>query len=83
MLSSAEHAAEVEALRDFVTQVREAFPKVQVTETHEFLVVTDIPPAQIGPYVATLDRMHDFLCDFYGIPKGRRCGRGSASWWRS
>jgi hypothetical protein len=75
-LSSAEHAAEVEALREFVAQVREAFPKLQVTETHEFLVVTDIPPAQIGPYVATLDRMHDFLCDFYGIPKGEPVWKG-------
>jgi len=75
-LSSAEHAAEVEALRGFVTQVREAFPALQVTETHEFLVATDIPSVQIGPYVASLDRMHDFLCDFYGIPRGEPVWKG-------
>ena len=75
-LSSAEHAAEVEALRGFVAQVREAFPALQAKETHEFLVLTDIPPAQIGPYVASLDRMHDFLCDFYGIPKGEPVWKG-------
>jgi hypothetical protein len=75
-LSAEEHATEVEALKAFVTEVREAFPALQVTETHEFLVATDIPPAQVGPYVASLDSMHDFLCDLYGIPRGEPVWKG-------
>jgi len=75
-LSAEEHAAEVEALKGFVAEVREAFPALQVTETHEFLVATDIPPAQVGPYVASLDSMHDFLCDLYGIPRGEPVWKG-------
>lgn len=75
-LTADDHAAELAELRAFVKTVTESFPALQVTETHEFLVATDIPPAEIGPYVATLDRMHDFLCDFYGIPKGEPVWKG-------
>ena len=75
-LSAAEHAAEVENLRTFVAAVKEAFPNLQVTETHEFIVATDIPAGQMAPYVASLDAMHDFLCDLYGIPRGEPVWKG-------
>jgi hypothetical protein len=75
-LSAAEHAAEVEALRRFVDEVRGAFPGLAVTETHEFLVASDIPAAVLAPYVASLDAMHDFLCDLYGIPRGEPLWKG-------
>ena len=75
-LSAAEHAAEVETLKRFIDGVREAFPNLQVTETHEFIVATDIPASQVAPYVASLDAMHDFLCDLYGIPRGEPVWKG-------
>jgi hypothetical protein len=75
-LSAEEHAAEVEALRTFVATVKEAFPNLQTTETHEFIVATDIPAGQMAPYVASLDAMHDFLCDLYGIPRGEPVWKG-------
>lgn len=75
-LSAEEHAAEVEALRTFVASVKEAFPNLQTTETHEFIVATDIPAGQMAPYVASLDAMHDFLCDLYGIPRGEPVWKG-------
>ena len=75
-LSAAEHAAEVENLKTFVAAVKEAFPNLQVTETHEFIVATDIPAGQMAPYVASLDAMHDFLCDLYGIPRGEPVWKG-------
>lgn len=75
-LSAAEHAAACAELKVFVDQVRSAFPKLTVSETHEFLVATDIPAAQMSPFVAGLDRMHDFLCDRYGIPRGEPVWRG-------
>jgi hypothetical protein len=75
-LSAEEHAAAVAELKAFVAEVREAFPKLVVSETHEFIVATDIPPAQMAPYVAGLDRMYDFLCDLYGIPRGEPVWRG-------
>jgi len=75
-LSAEEHAAEVAALDAFVAQVREAFPQLERSATHEFIVATDIPPREIGPFVANLDAMHDFLCDLYGIPRGEPVWKG-------
>ena len=75
-LTAEEHAAEVADLKAFVAEVKEAFPSLQVTETHEFIVATDIPAGQMAPYVASLDAMHDFLCDLYGIPRGEPVWKG-------
>jgi hypothetical protein len=47
-----------------------------VSQTHEFLVATDIPAAQMAPFTAKLDAMHDFLCDLYGIPRGEPVWKG-------
>ena len=69
-LSAAEHAAQVKEIEAFVAKAREAFPKLEVSNTHEFIVATDIPAARMAPYLASLDAMHDFLCDLYGIPRG-------------
>jgi hypothetical protein len=75
-LPAAAHEAEVAALKKFVAEAQEAFPALQVTETHEFIVATDIPAAQMAPYVKSLDAMHDFLCDLYGIPRGEPVWKG-------
>jgi hypothetical protein len=63
-------------LRTFIAEVKELFPGLVSSETHEFLVLTDIPAAQMAPYVARLDVMHDFLCDLYGIPRGEPVWKG-------
>jgi hypothetical protein len=60
-LTAEEHAAAVVELEAFVDEVRQAFPQLVVSETHEFLVATDIAPREIAPYVANLDSMHDLL----------------------
>ncbi len=75
-LSAAEHAAEVESLKAYVEQVRGVFPDLQVAETHEFIVASDIPPAELRPFLASLDTMHDLLCDLYGIPRGEPVWKG-------
>jgi hypothetical protein len=75
-LSAEEHAAQVAELERFVAEVTAAFPALVVSSTHEFLVASDIPAAQLAPYTAKLDAMHDFLCDLYGIPRGEPVWRG-------
>jgi len=75
-LTTEEHAAQVAELEAFVGEVREAFPTLALTQTHEFLVATDIPAAQMAPFTAKLDAMHDFLCDLYGIPRGEPVWKG-------
>jgi len=75
-LTAEEHAAQVAELEAFVAEVQQAFPALVVSQTHEFLVATDIPPAQMAPFTATLDVMHDFFCDLYGIPRGEPVWKG-------
>lgn len=75
-LSAEQHEAEVERLERFVAEVQKVFPGLRVSHTHEFLVVTDIPPNLMAPYLATLDTMHDLLCDLYGIPRGEPVWKG-------
>ena len=75
-LTAEEHAAEVTSLKAFVTEVRQRFPGLAVSETHEFLVASDVPPAQLAPFVANLDSMHDFLCELYGMPTGEPLWKG-------
>ena len=75
-LTAEEHAAEVTSLKAFVSEVRQRFPGLTVSETHEFLVASDVPPAQLAPFVANLDSMHDFLCELYGMPTGEPLWKG-------
>ncbi|MFM8736030.1 MAG: hypothetical protein ACKOC8_12670 [Pirellulales bacterium] len=75
-LTAEQHAAEERELEAYVAEVQKLFPRLKLTRTHEFLVATDIPPDQMAPYVAGLDRMHDVLCDLYGIPRGESVWRG-------
>jgi hypothetical protein len=75
-LSSEQHAAEIGRLKAFVDEVRQAFPQLAIAETHEFIFVTDIPATEIAPYVASLDSLHDLLCDLYGIPRGEPVWKG-------
>jgi hypothetical protein len=75
-LTAEEHAAEVESLKAYVEQVRSVFPDLTLAETHEFIVASDIPPAELLPFLASLDTMHDLLCDLYGIPRGEPVWKG-------
>ena len=75
-LSAEEHATQVTELEGFVAEVQELFPALAISRTHEFLVASDIPPAQLAPFTARLDAMHDFLCDLYGIPRGEPVWKG-------
>jgi hypothetical protein len=75
-LSAEDHAGEVAELEAFVARVREAFPRLEPHATHEFLVATDISAVEIAPYLASLDSMHDLLCDLYGIPRGEPLWKG-------
>ena len=75
-LSAEEHATQVAELEAFLAEVQKDFPALAVSQTHEFLVATDIPAAQMAPFTAKLDAMHDFLCDLYGIPRGEPVWKG-------
>lgn len=64
-----EHAAALVNSREMVDEVVDLFPGTQLHETEHFLFVSNIPPQQIGPYVTSLDRMYDWMCRLYGVPR--------------
>lgn len=68
--TAADHAAEVQKLEQLVALVQRDFPGMRVETTHEFIFATDIPAGEVAGVVASLDRMHDLLCDLYDIPAG-------------
>jgi hypothetical protein len=57
-------------------EVVSLFPGTQIHETKHFLFVSNIPPQQIGPYVASLDRMYDYMCQLYGVPRDHKVWLG-------
>ena len=52
------------------------YPDMEVYETSEFTFCSNIPRNQVGPYIASLDRMYDMLSTMYGIKKGTPIWRG-------
>jgi hypothetical protein len=77
-LADDEHAAAVEELKTLVKEIQRQFPAMTLHETENFLVCTNIPPRQIGPYVASLDAMHEMLVKMFGIDPEHRVWRGKA-----
>jgi hypothetical protein len=75
-LTNEEHEATIEENRKQVEKIKSMIPDVEVYETAEFTFCSNIPRDQVGPYVASLDRMYDMLSGMYGIKKGTPVWRG-------
>lgn len=71
-----EHAAALKKSRELVDEVLSLFPGTQLIETDHFLFVTNIPAEQVRPYVASLDRMYDWMCQLYGVPRNHKVWLG-------
>ena len=63
-----EHAEALALSREMVKEVISLFPGAQLHETEHFLFVSNIPPQQVGPYIASLDKMYEWMCRLYGVP---------------
>jgi hypothetical protein len=71
-----EHAAALKKSREMATEVVSLFPGSQLHETQHFIFVSNIPAQQIAPYVASLDRMYDFMCQLYGVQRSHKVWLG-------
>ena len=71
-----EHAAALRKSREMAIEVVSLFSGSQLHETQHFLFVSNIPPQQIAPYVASLDRMYAFMCQLYGVPRTHKVWLG-------
>jgi hypothetical protein len=59
-----------------VADVLKNFPGTQLFETNHFLFVSNIPRQQVAPYIASLDRMYDWMCQLYGVPRDHKVWLG-------
>jgi hypothetical protein len=75
-VSDEEHAKALAASRETVEEVIELLPGTQLYETESFLFVSNIPPQQVGPYILSLDRMHEYMCQLYGVERGEKVWLG-------
>jgi len=75
-LTSEEHKAAIEENSRQIEKIKAMFPGMEVSETSEFTFCSNIPRNQVGPYIASLDKMYDLLCRMYGIKKGTPVWRG-------
>jgi hypothetical protein len=71
-----DHAAALKKSRVMAEEVISLFPDTRLYETRYFLFVSNIPPQQISPYVATLDRMYEFMCRLFGVPRDHKVWLG-------
>jgi hypothetical protein len=70
------HAEALAKSREMVADVLENFPGTQLFETSHFLFVSNIPRQQVAPYIASLDRMYDWMCQLYGVPREHKVWLG-------
>jgi hypothetical protein len=71
-----QHAEALAKSRKMADEVVSLFPGTQVFETNHFLFVSNIPPQQVGPYIASLDKMYDWMCRLYGVPRDHKVWLG-------
>jgi hypothetical protein len=70
------HAAALAKSREMVSEVTTNFPGTQLYETKHFLFVSNIPAQQVGPYTASIDKMYDWMCQLYNVPREHKVWLG-------
>jgi hypothetical protein len=71
-----EHADALAESREIVKEVLSIFPGAQLYETEHFLFVSNMPPQQVDPYIASLDKMYAWMCQLYGVPQDHKVWLG-------
>lgn len=67
-----ERAKTIADYKEFLKRVQASYQApCFLQETEFFLFFTDLPAAQVPPYVANLDKMYFKLCEAFGVPKGK------------
>lgn len=63
--------------KEFLQKVQSSYQfPMRLYETRFFMVLSDIPPAQVAPYVASLDAMYSKLSSAFGVPKDKNIWLG-------
>lgn len=75
--SDEERSQTIAEYKEFLQKVQASYQfPLRLFETKFFLVLSDIPPAQMAPYVASLDAMYSKLSSAFGVPKDKNIWLG-------
>ena len=75
--SDEQRAKTIAEYKEFLQEVQASYQfPMKLYETKFFLVLSDIPPAQMGPYVASLDAMYAKLSAAFGVTKDKNIWLG-------
>ncbi len=79
-LSESDQKKYVDEGKEFLQKTVAHFPTLplQLYETQYFLFLTDMPPAQVQPYINQLDKMNETLGQSFGFAPGHNVWRGKA-----
>lgn len=79
-LSEADRQKFVDEEKEFLKKVQTQFTALplQLHETQYFLVLSDMPPAHVVPYVRQLDKMNEALGQSFGFAPGHNVWLGKA-----
>lgn len=75
--SDEERSKTIAEYNEFLQKVQASYQfPLRLYETKFFMVLSDIPPAQVAPYVASLDAMYAKLSSAFGVPKDKNIWLG-------
>ena len=77
-ISDETHAAAIAKEKKRFEEVRALLPTMQMVETEHFLFCTNIPPQEVGVFVASLDRMYGWMQQAYGVDPEQSVWKGKA-----
>lgn len=77
-MTDADYEAATAKSRKLVEEVQAAAPTMRLFETDNFLFCTNIPQQQVMPFVRSLDKMHVWMCETYGLEKDAKVWLGKA-----
>ena len=76
-LTEEERSKVIAEYKEFLQKVQASYQfPLRLYETKFFMVLSDIPPAQVTPYVASLDAMYAKLSSAFGVPKDKNIWLG-------
>ncbi|HEY4231886.1 MAG TPA: hypothetical protein VGM76_00540 [Lacipirellulaceae bacterium] len=68
--SAGDHAEALARSRKMISEVLSLLPGMRVYETDHFFFVSNITSDTVAPYIRSLDKMYDSMCELYGVRAG-------------
>ena len=71
-VSEQQHKDSLAHWGEVVAKVQKTYPGMKRYETERFIVCSNLPTQQVGPYIRKLDTMQAMMCKLYGMSPNER-----------